>query len=95
MGVAIFNSKSEKIEGVDRICVQLIWTGTPTGNAFIELSNDDEAWFPSGLAGFNPAGVDGSILVELDTAAAFVRYRYQSVSGTGVIQGHFVGKAHG
>jgi hypothetical protein len=81
------------IAGVDKICFQVSWTGTPTAVLEIEISNDGLLWTTSAAAAIaEPAGSVGNTMIELETAAAFARLFFDRTSGSGTVSAHIVGK---
>ena len=85
-------SATAKIMGIDHLAVQLVYDGDPVGDIFVEVSNDGETFF-TGIAIPGPIGAPGSDFKELETAAAFLRFRYVSESGAGTLNVHVVGKS--
>jgi hypothetical protein len=87
---------------------QMVWTGTPTGNAtswILEVSNNYDpnrasaaTWtvYTLAVAPTNPAGSATNTGLDLGTDFPWgaCRLKYVNASGTGVLQVYFVGKGN-
>lgn len=94
--------------GLNTGSFQMVWTGTPTGNAtswVVEVSNNYDLSRPTNAdwttltiatAPTNPAGTASNTGLDLGTDFpwAAVRLKYVNASGTGTLQVYFVGKGH-
>ena len=87
-------SSSTNILHMDRVGYQLVWTGTPTGDFSVEVSNDDSTWQAISFDTTpDAAGSAGSHFLEIETAAKFIRLKYTAGSGSGTLQAHITGKS--
>jgi hypothetical protein len=71
--------------GCNNIGLQFVWTGTPTGSFFVDISLNGTDWTPLPL---DPApvaaGAAGNNYVELaQSSPEYLRCRYVAGSGTG------------
>lgn len=73
--------------------VQLVWTGTPTGTAYIEESIDGVNW--SALASVALAGSASSAILDVTSVAYSLRVRYARSSSTGVLTGMYFARVGG
>ena len=74
------------IDLIDRIAFQVNWTGTPTGQFFVQVSNDKTAWVTLPLSeDVVAAGVADDALIDVETAARYIRLIYTRTSGTGLV----------
>lgn len=98
-------STPTNIQWLDNVGVQLMFTGTPTGNFFIDLSLDYNppgnsqpfnagTWTAIAFTGQPAAsGVDGDIYLDLNQMSSpYLRVRYVRASGTGVLNGYVTSK---
>lgn len=102
---ANFTSVISSIEFTDNICIELICTGTPTGQFFVEASSD---YSQDGFGNVTNAGNWGALnlsttLVISGSATNFfgdcnqlswpwIRVRYAATSGSGTCNGFIGGK---
>lgn len=80
-------SPSIEIQWLDNVCVQLVWTGTPTGTFSVEGSLDQVSWAALIL---NPtisaAGSADNALIDLNQLSfPYIRVVYTASSGTGTL----------
>ena len=94
--------------GMSNGSYQMVWTGTPTGNAtswILEVSNDydphrtaNATWTVATIATAptNPAGSASNTGLDLGTDFPWraCRLKYVNASGTGTLQVWFAGKGH-
>ena len=72
------------IQGFSRVAVQFIFTGTPTGSFFVDVSQDATNWAALPLSPAPVAsGAAGNAFVDAQTGAVYMRVRYVRTSGTG------------
>jgi len=79
-------TQSSRIKSIDLVSIQINATGTPTGEFFVEGSNDDGAnWVPLVLSPTaSVAGAATQILINLRMVAFMaIRVSYTRSSGTG------------
>lgn len=91
--IAMYNSSMatnltsaiEVMKGFDYVGVQFIYTGTPTGSFFVDISMDESNWTELPISPTPAAtGAAGNQFVEIGIkSAAFLRARYVRTSGTG------------
>ena len=87
-------SDSTNILHCDRVGFQLAWTGTPTGDFGIDVSNDDTTWVALTLSDpVTAAGSADEAFIDVETAAKFVRLNYSFGSGTGTLTGKLTAKS--
>lgn len=104
MGATI-TSNAVEIKLQDNIGVQLIWTGTPTGDFSIQVSNNHLEdingnikvagnWTAITLSPTVPAeGASGDAYINItEIAAPYIRIVYTRTSGTGTLDAYVVGK---
>jgi hypothetical protein len=74
--------------GFDNIGFQFIFTGTPNGNFYVDISLDQVAWTTLPLSPAPVAsGAAGNNYVELNQSTAkYARCRYDRTSGSGVLK---------
>ena len=78
----------------DRVGYQIDWTGTPTGDFTVEVSNDEDTWVELTLSTAIAAGGSAdSAFIDVETAAKFVRLKYTRSSGTGTLNVHITAKS--
>lgn len=83
MGASI-NCPSTNIMFVDRVGYQISYTGTPTGDFTVEVSNDNSTWQELTLSTpISAAGAPGNDFIDCETAAKYIRLVYTRTSGTG------------
>ena len=94
MGGSITQTDPTNIQYMDRVGVQLSWTGTPTGDFTVEVSNDKVVWNELTLSvAITAAGSADDAFIDAETAARFFRVVYTRTSGTGTLQAHIAGKS--
>jgi hypothetical protein len=87
-------SASTNILNLDRVGYQLSWSGTPTGDFTVEISNDETNWIEMTLsATISAAGSADTAFIDCETAAKFIRLVYTSSSGSGTLQVKITGKS--
>lgn len=103
---ADITSDPTSVKNIDRVIVQLIWTGTPTGIFSIQTSlnynpplvdEDAATWTAFAL---NPtptaAGSADNWVIDLtETGARWLRIVYDASSGSGTLQAYISGKSSG
>lgn len=97
-------SEPTNVQYIDRITVQLIYTGTPVGSFYVETSLnytppitgavDNATWSALRLSPAPVAsGTADDILIDItQTATPWLRIRYVSTSGTGTLNSYVSGK---
>jgi len=99
-------SRAVHIMYSDNVGIQISWTGTPTGDFGVELSNDATldslgtvsggTWTPMVLTFPNSpsaSGSDGNGFISLNQVpAAFIRLTYSSESGSGACNAYLTAK---
>ena len=74
------------VQGFSRMSFQFIWTGTPTGSFFVDVSQNATDWAPLPLSPAPvAAGIAGNAFVDAQTGAVYMRVRYVRTSGTGTL----------
>lgn len=73
--------------------IQLAWTGTPTGTAYVEESVDGVNW--SQLATVALAGSASSAILDVTSVAISLRVRYSRASSTGALTGMYYARVGG
>lgn len=73
--------------------IQLAWTGTPTGTAYVEESVDGVNW--SQLATVALAGSASSAILDVASVAISLRVRYSRASSTGALTGVYFARVGG
>jgi hypothetical protein len=91
---ANITSAQTNIQYLDNVGIQFIFTGTPTGNFFVDLSLDQVTWTPIIFSGQPAAsGSDGNVYLDLNQLSSpYIRVRYVEVSGTGTLQVYITSK---
>jgi hypothetical protein len=76
-----------KVQTMDNIGVEFVWTGTPTGTINIDISNDQVTWQQITLSpGITPAGGASNAYLEYNQISApYFRCRYTRTGGTGTL----------
>ncbi len=104
MGVGTAVSNAIDARYVDNVAFEVIWTGTPSGQLFVDACLDANStgpglsggtWMPiQELSGTNsPAGSAGQALFNIAAAAfPFLRLRYVGASGSGAMTVWVCGK---
>jgi hypothetical protein len=91
---ADYTSPQTNILYLDNVAVQLIWTGTPTGSFYVQVSLDGSTW-NNLILNPTPAAAGSADSVGLDInqlSFAYMRIKYVSGSGTGTLQGYISAK---
>ncbi len=106
---ATLTSDPTDMRGLSTGSYQMIWTGTPTGNAtswVLEVSNNydpkltatDATWTVATIATAptNPAGTATNTGLDLGTDFPWgaCRIKYVNASSTGTLNVYFIGKGH-
>jgi hypothetical protein len=88
-------SSVTNIQCLDNICIQAIYTGTPTGTFSVEGSLDNVNWVALSTAPSpNPTGSAGSSLVQYSNQSiVYIRFKYTASSSTGTLNAYISGKA--
>lgn len=89
---ADFISKEVEILHVDRVGIELVWTGTPTGPFEIQVSNSGVNWTTVDSSIAAAASADFGF-VDLETAAKFIRVFFDRTSGTGTLTAYLTAKS--
>lgn len=78
-------SPQTNIQFLDNVGIQFIFTGTPTGNFFVDLSIDGVTWTPIAFSGQPAASGSGdNIYLDINqTSSPLIRTRYVAASGSG------------
>lgn len=102
-------SLATDMTGLSTGSYQMVWTGTPTGDAtpwIVEVSNNYDPKYGASAAAWTtltlavaptaPAGSATNTGLDLGTDFPYgaVRIKYVNASGTGTLQVYFVGKGH-
>lgn len=76
-----------KVQTMDNIGIEFVWTGTPTGAINVDISNDQVTWQALTLMPtIAPSGSASNAYLEYNqTSAPFIRCRYNRTSGTGTL----------
>lgn len=85
---ASFNSTATATKYFDRIALQIVCTGTPTGSFVIQTSVDQTTWIAIdfGTAIEPLIGADKNYFIDMVvTAIPYIRISYTSVSGAGAM----------
>lgn len=93
MGADI-TSAATNILFLDRVGYQLVWTGTPNGTFYVQVSNDSVTWADLTLS--TPVTASGSgdnAFIDIETGAKYVRLFYDRTSGTGTLDAYITGKS--
>lgn len=93
-------SSVTSIQWMDNIGVQLVWTGSPVGNFFVDVSADYDAntnnpgnWTPIALSPAPTTAAGSPIYIDMNQLSApFIRVRYVSTSGSGTLTATITGK---
>ena len=89
---ADFTSVPVNILHVDRVALELVWTGTPTGIVEVQVSNTGTNWTAVDST-ITPAGSADFGFVEIETSAKFVRVFFDYTSGSGTLSAHLTAKS--
>ncbi len=80
------------LDTVSIVNIQSAWTGTPTGNLYLEGRNDSSMPYTI-IDSLAIAGASGDIMINMETqGCAEVRVRYAHTSGTGILNSFANGK---
>jgi hypothetical protein len=91
---AVTTKPVTNIQFLDNIGIQFVWTGTPTGQFFVDVSLDNANWdtlsiTPTILA----SGSASSAYVDLNQmSATYLRVRYVVTSSTGTLNAYLTAK---
>jgi hypothetical protein len=87
-------SPSTNIQWQDNIGIQFNFTGTPTGNFFVDVSVDAVNWIPLTFSTSPVAsGSAGSIYLDLNQLSSpNIRVRYVPTSGSGTLNSFITAK---
>ena len=84
MASATLTSSPSVVKYMDNVSYQAVYTGTAAGTFDVEVSHDGVNYSPLGLAvavsGGSPQFIDVN-----QTGAAYIRFTYTRVSGTGTL----------
>lgn len=87
-------SPSTDILNMDRVGYQISWSGTPTGDFSVEVSNDNSTWIALTLSAVvAAAGSADDAFIDVETASKYIRLKYTASSGTGSLNVHITGKS--
>ena len=91
---ADYTSATENIQAYRTVCLELQWTGTPTGTITIYGSVSGTNFYPlPSLSVNSPAGSADGTLVDLTyTGVMYVYVQYTRTSGTGTLNAYIGGK---
>lgn len=94
-GTSTLNSIPTNVMNLDNLCLQVRWSGTPTGTFSVLGSNDninfDALTFNPTLA--QPSGSAGSYLIDLNQVPfAWLMVQYVNSAGSGVLNVSIFGK---
>lgn len=85
---ASFSTGAVDCRYMDRICFELIWTGTATGSIIPETSLDATNWVALDMDTIVLAGVADSGIFDITvTSIPYVRLAFTRTGGTGTING--------
>lgn len=73
------------LNAVLHMSVQVTWIGTPTGDLYLEVSNNQTDW--ELLATAAVAGAGAQMWMDRNTPYVFIRLRYVPTASTGTITG--------
>ena len=98
-------SAVSNIEYLDNVGIQFVFTGTPTGTFYVDVSIDHAqdqngnvsvagTWTPVTLPSSPVAsGAAGNVFIDLNQLSApWVRFRYVNTSGSGTLDAYLCGK---
>jgi hypothetical protein len=81
------------IQYMDNICMELVWTGTPTGSFSVEGSLTGDNWIAISLTPSAPSGSAGSALLDMNQLSfPKIRIVYTATSGSGTLNAWIGGK---
>jgi len=82
------------IQYLDNVGLQLVFTGTPTGTFFVDLSLDQTNWTPITFSASPVAsGSAGNIYLDMNQLSApYIRVRYVASSGAGSLNAMITSK---
>lgn len=93
MSAATITSLIQKIRNVDNVCMEVAWTGTPTGTFQLFGSITGNNWGLIQLTIPGPAGAAGALLLDLNQLSfPLIKLVYTKVSGTGTLVTYVGGK---
>ena len=85
---------STNILHMDRVGLQLKWTGTPTGTFSVQISNDNTNWIAMDLSSaVSATGSADDAFIDVESAAKYVRLVYTATSGSGTLNVHITSKS--
>ena len=76
-------SASVHLNNVDHMSAHVFWTGTPTGDLYLEISNNNIDWAEVATTAVSGAG--NQMWLDRNTPYAFFRLRYEPTASTGTI----------
>jgi hypothetical protein len=94
--VTSFNTIPILIRSMDKIAINLAWTGTPVGQFFVEVCNniDSPKWVVLPLSeDIITAGVADNAIIDIETTARYLRLTYTATSGTGSVDAEVFAKS--
>lgn len=87
-------STVSNIQYMDNIGIQLVWTGTPTGDFTVDVSVDQVTWTSLTLSP-SPAATGAADNIYIDVnqiSAPYIRVTYTATSGSGTLNAKITGK---
>jgi hypothetical protein len=92
-GTNTITSNAINIQNIDNVCMEIAWTGTPTGSFAVEGSLTQENWSAIDLSIAGAAGQAGSRLLDMNQLSfPFIRLVYTNSSGSGALTAYIGGK---
>lgn len=89
-----FNCDAINMEDMDNLAIVLHWTGSAVGAFTMQMSNDGIVWASKTLSPtVTPNNAEATALIDITTAAKYVRLVYTATSGTGSVSASLFAKA--
>lgn len=81
----VANKGVTNIQFLDRVSIQVVFTGTPSGEFFLDSSVDGKAWVPLDIDQMAVTAADTLMIDIHDTAMPWMRQRWVAAGGSGTM----------